>query len=503
MAELTDKQALKEWRKRISTIRKQTASDDYGTEEDKQKRIARAKKDYVYFVEYYLGGDLASAETPDFHVKAANRAKKNSHIAMWLKWGRGLAKSVVADVTIPLWLWINDDVKFFLLIGQNEEKASILLDDLRAQFEGNQRLINDFGEQKNSGHWESGFFITKNGFIAKSIGMGQEPRGLRVGAFRPDLITCSDWETKETLKNPKRQDEYANWLLSSIIPTMDGERERIILDQNHFSPRMIFSKIVAENKGWIVDRVNAFDPVTFLPRWKGKYAADYYKKRVEIMGIIAAKAEYNNDPHIEGKIFTDKHIQWEKIPRLDHFEVLVGTWDIAYGGTEQSDFNAARVWGLYKGKKYLIDCFVKQSKLRPVLQWIARKQISLPGNVSLPWRFEAQFWNDEIYRIIAEVEKEYKITLNLVKHYTDKMKKYDRILEMLPQYDNGRIYYNVNLKNHTDTQEGIGQLKGIEPGYSTHDDAPDADREAFVYLDQFTRNSDHTHRMNKRENRRY
>ncbi len=502
MANYTDKQALKEWRKKVNLIREKTQLLDYGTPQEQRDRIARAKKDYAYFKSYYLP-HLAICKTPEFQIKAANQIKKNTHIALWLKWGRGLGKSVESDVGIPLWLWINDDIKFMLLIGQNEDKAAILLDDLRSQFEGNDRLINDFGAQKNVGHWESGFFITNNGFIGKSIGMGQEPRGLRVGAFRPDYIVGDDWETKETLKNPKRQDEYANWLLSSIIPTMDGKRERVLLAQNHFSPRMIFSKIVEENKGWKIQKVNAFDPVTFLPLWREKYVFDYYQKRIKIMGIIAAKAEYNNDPHVQGKIFKDEHIQWEKLPRIDHFTVMVGTWDVAYGGTSTSDYNAARQWGLYNEKKYLIDCFVKQSKIRPVLQWIARKQKSLPIGVSLPWRFEAQFWNDEIYRIIKEVENEYKITLNLVKSERSKMKKFDRILEMFPQYENGRIYYNINLKNHNDTKVGLEQLKGIEPGYSTHDDAPDADKEAFDYLDKFNRNSDHKHRMNKRENRRY
>lgn len=502
MANSTDRQAHKEWRKKVQLVREQTALLDYGTPEEQRARIKRAKKDYAYFVSYYLP-HFATSKTPEWHIKAANRIKRKDDIAIWLKWGRGLAKSIVADVTIPLWLWINNDIEFMLLIGQNEDKSKILLDDLRSQFEGNNRIINDFGKQKNIGHWESGFFITNNGFIAKSMGMGQEPRGLRIGAARPDFVVCDDWETKETLKNPKRQDEYADWLTASILPTMDGKRERVILAQNHFSPRMIFTKIVAENKGWVTHRQNAFDPVTLLPLWNEKYAFDYYQKKIDKMGTIAAKSEYNNDPHIKGKIFKDEHIQWEKIPRLDHFEALVGKWDVAYGGNETSDFNAARQWGLYKGKKYLIDCFVKQSKIRPVLQWIARKQIDLPSSVSVPWGFEAQFWNDEIIRIIGEVEKEYNIILNLVKDDRNTMSKYDRILEMFPQYENGRIYYNIALKNHNDTQEGLAQLKGIEPGYKTHDDAPDADKEAFNYLDQFTRNSNHTHRMNKRENRRY
>ena len=38
-------------------------------------------------------------------------------------------------------------------------------EDLKAEFEVNDRINNDFGEQKNIGQWEKGFFVTKGGFI--------------------------------------------------------------------------------------------------------------------------------------------------------------------------------------------------------------------------------------------------------------------------------------------------------------------------------------------------
>lgn len=501
MAKLIDKNAKKLWDLSVKRLREQTPINPFETKQEQADRIALAKKDYKYFVEYYLP-NFATASVPSFHIKAANKVKRDKEIAIWLQWGRGLAKSVLADVAIPLWLWINDETKFFLLIGQNEDKAAILLDDLKLQFEGNERLKHDFGEQKNTGHWESGFFVTKNGFIAKSIGMGQDPRGIRVGAERPDLIVPDDWETKDTLKNPKRQKEYADWLLTGILPTMDGERQRVILAQNKFAPRMIFDIVIDENKGWEVFRQNAFDPKTLKPLWD-KYADDYYKKRIEKMGILHVKAEYNNDPHVEGKIFTDEMIQWTKLPRLDSFDTIVGMWDVAFAGSKTSDFNAVRVWGLKNNYKYLIDCFVKRSKMKAAIEWIARYQIALPKTVKVHFKYEKQFHNDEIERTITDIEQQFKIVLNLSKGDREKGKKYDRMLEMHPQYQNGRIFYNANLRDHNDTKEGLAQLKSLEPHYKTNDDAPDADKYAFDYLDAFDKSSSHYHRVAKRESRKY
>jgi len=176
-------------------------------------------------------------------------------------------------------------------------------------------------------------------------------------------------------------------------------------------------------------------------------------------------------------------------------EAIVGRWDIAYAGTKTADYNAVRIWGLKEGRKYLIDCYVKQSKIKDTLMWIADFQINLPNGVKVQIGFEAQFWNDEIYRLIDEVEKKRSIKLNLIKIHRRTGKKYDHIITMLPQYQNSRVFYNEQLKAHNDTQTGTAQLKGIEPGYSGHDDAPDADVYAFDYLDSFSRVGRSEHRI--------
>ena len=265
-----DKKALQEYREKCLLIQSSTGINPNEGKDEKTKRIEKAKNDYRFMVEYYFP-HYAGSKTPDFHVRLAKKVKKNKKYKGWVKWGRALAKSVLSDIMIPMHLWMNNDIHFMVLIGQNETKAQLLLSDLQAEFESNQRLINDFGNQVTYGSWESGFFKTKSGFIAKALGMGQDPRGLRIGATRPDYIVCDDWETRETVKNPKRQKEMAKWLLSSVIPTMDGENRRVLIAQNHFAPQMIFSIIMDQNKNWDIDQVNAYNPVTYESAWSDKY----------------------------------------------------------------------------------------------------------------------------------------------------------------------------------------------------------------------------------------
>lgn len=484
----SDKQLIKDFKAHCAYVREATSGGFEPGEKAKQERIERAKKDVKFMVEHYFP-HYATAECADFHIYFANKVKREQTFKGFAQWGRGLAKSVWVDVLLPFWLFINDEIHFMVLIGDNETKAKVLLSDLQAEFENNKRLIHDFGEEKIVGSWEKGDFKTKSGFIGKSLGMGQSVRGLRIGAQRPDYCVVDDIETKDINKSPKRQDETATWIERQLIPTMDGPTRRFIQANNRFAPRMIQTVLQEKHPGWFVHDVPAYNEVTYKPTWHQKYDDDYYKnlESDDEIGVLAARAEYNNKPHVEGKIFTDEQIQWAKLPRIDHFELIVGHWDVAYAGTPTSDFNAVRVWGLKDGKFYQIDSYVKQSKMKAAIQWMSQYQRSLPKSARIHWRFEAQFWNDEVERTIREVEAEARINLGLVKVDTPKGKKIDRILTLQPYYQNSRIYHNEKNKSHNDSQEGLAQLKGIEPGYSGHDDAPDADQQAIEYLSMFNR----------------
>jgi hypothetical protein len=454
------------------------------TKAEQKERIERAKKDVKFCVEYYFP-HYATSECAAFHLEWANKVKRDKHFTGFAKWGRGQAKSVWNNVIIPFWLWMNEGDQYFVLIGQNEKRAQQLLEDIRLEFEVNPRITNDFGPQKKLGSWEDGFFITQGGFIGQALGLGQSCRGLRIGNKRPKLINVDDSETKKTIKNEKIQDEYVEWFEQELLPTMDGEYERAMVSNNWFAAVMYIRKLAAKHPDWFVHEVMAYDPVTFKPTWHQKYDDQYFRKKSKKMGTLAAEAEYCHKVHIRGKIFVPEETQWCKLPRIDHFEAIVGHWDVAYAGNEKSDYNAVRLWGLYQKQFYYITSFVKQTKMRAAIEFIYDFQKNKPDSCILHWQFEAQFWNDEIERTLNEVEEAYGFYTPIEKVVVPKGKKYDRILTLKPYYQNNRIWYNEKMICHNDTLVGLAQLYGIEPGYTTKDDAPDADEQAIKKLETF------------------
>lgn len=475
--------AIKRWHEHFKKIQSHTTVTLFETPDEKQVRIKKAKNDFAWFVSYYFP-HYAEYATPDFHVSLANYVKKHPESQTIVRWGRGLGKSVVCDIFIPLWLWINGEPVYELLIGNNLDKAKILLGDVQLEFEANERLIHDYGKQVVSGNWTDGYFVCKDGFIGKAIGMGQDARGLRHSAQRPNYIVADDLEDKDTVKNPKRQNEVAQWIERAVIPSMDGQIQRYLHPNNNFAPRTIQDELWKKHPDWKMHRVDACPGPDRKPRWHQKYTQDYYKKREKAIGTIALDAEYNNRPFIEGSVFTEDMIQWAKPPRWDHFQMLVGMWDVAYSG--KNDYNAVRIWGLYKHNFWLMKSFVRQCKMRDALWFMYNFNATLPKGVYIHWKVESQFWNDPLREAIADCEDKWRkmpfppINISIIE--SPKVKKIDRLLSMHPYYQNRRIYWNIDEKANNDIQAGMAQLFGIEPGYRTPDDAPDADEQAISQL---------------------
>jgi phage terminase large subunit-like protein len=486
-----DKLALEQYLKKLELIRSSTSVNAFETTEEQKAAIERSKKDVAYMVSRYFP-HYASAPCATFQVKFANKVLKEPTIKAFAQWGRGLAKSVWCDVILPFWLWMNDEAHYMVLVGQTYDKGKQLLGDLQAEFEANPQINKDFGEQKLEGSWEDGSFKTRGSkkhglkpFIGRAAGIGQSVRGLRIGSQRPDLCVVDDIETRETARNPKRQDEYVKWVKEDLVPTMDGPIRRLLYANNRFAPRMIQTELQKQQPAWHVSHVPAYDKATYVPAWPEKYDLNYYRELEGEIGRISSLAEYVQEPQIEGKIFLKEQIIWDELPRMDHLKVIVGHWDIAYAGNSTSDYNAVRIWGLDKNNLFwYIQSFVKQTKMAAAVSYICQVQKSLPNSVIIHWRYESQFWNDEVQRTIDEKSAAEGVLLNITKVNTPKTKKYDRILTMQPRYQNNRIRYNKKMYADNDTQTGLQQLYGIEPGYNTHDDAPDADEQCIGFLEK-------------------
>lgn len=493
------KEAIKRWKEHCRQIQSMTVLTSLEESVlEKNKRIQRLQKDYAAFCEYYFphfltlrdkttGEVLRIVHNAPFHNAAAAKVKNTPNLKAVFKWPRGHAKSTHFDIFMPLWLMFQPKrlINFMVVVGKSEDSAQRLLSDIQAELEYNKRIIADFGEQKNLGHWQDGEFTSQSGVKFLACGRGQSPRGLREREARPDYIVIDDLDDDELCRNEKRVNELTDWVKEALFGALDVGRGRFIMVGNLISKTSVLANI-AKTKGVHVSEIKAVDK-DGEPVWKEKWTKEEAQEYADFVGYRAWQKEMMHNPIRDGSIFKHEWIRYKKVLPLHKYEMLVCYTDPSFKSTTNNDYKASRLWGKIGNELHLIDCYVRQDTVSGMVRWLYNLYESLPENVAVKFFMEANFMQDII---LDEFTTEGNIRGYQLPILPDKRKKPDkiqRIEAISPLWERGFIFYNEALKDSPDMVAGIEQTLAIERGSRIHDDAPDADEGAIWYLQKDTR----------------
>jgi len=488
MSKLSD--AYKRWKEHCKNVQAATTINRNEDPVVKHKRIKRAMKDYAYWVEQYFP-HYATDKCATFHIREANKVLRDENFFGVWEWPREHAKSVHADVILPLWLWVHNELKGMILVGKNETDAANLLSDIQAEFEYNQRLIQDFGAQKKTGSWEEGEFEIADGILFKSYGRGQSARGLRNREKRPNYLVWDDLDDDEIIHNPKRIDKVVDWLLGSVYGALDIRNARMLGVGNRIHTRSILATVVGDTepgkpkrKGLHHSKVMATTDGTFtgIPSWNEKFTSEQLQMKFERMGFTIANREYFHRTGLTGKNFKAEWIKWKYIPSLRSMDNIVAYFDPSYKPKTTNDYKAIRVWGKKGIKLYCIDAFVKQTTITETVKWLFDFHDNLPEGVTVDYYMEEVFLQDMFFDDFENEAKERGYYLPIRGDKRKKPDKLARILSMVPLYERGLITFNIKQKNNYHMIVGNEQLLAIEKGSTLPDDAPDADEGAIWIL---------------------
>ena len=172
-----DRLALEQWNELVASIKESSdinTSDSVADIETRKKRLEADDDAWFkyYFAQYY------TCEPAVFHKKATKRIMQNNRWYEVRAWSRELAKSARSMMEI-IKLALTRKIRNVLLISNSADNAERLLLPFMANFEENQRIIQDYGAQKKPGSWETGEFTCQCGCSFRAIGAGQSPRGTR------------------------------------------------------------------------------------------------------------------------------------------------------------------------------------------------------------------------------------------------------------------------------------------------------------------------------------
>lgn len=457
----------------------------------KLARISRAKREYAYFVETYFP-HYASSKCGHFQLRTARRVKADPNIFAILEWPREHAKSVHADVLIPLWLMINDELTGMILVGKNEGDACGLLSDVQAELQYNQLFINDFGSQVTNGSWEDGDFITASGIEFIAVGRGQSPRGIRNREKRPNYCVVDDIDDDEIVQNPDRVQKTVDWILGSLYGALAIKQSRFVMVGNRIHKKSILAHIVGDidettpkRKGIFHSKVKAL--VNGMPVWKERYTLEELQRKFDRMGYYLTQREYFHNPVTKGKIFKQEWIVWGRVPKLHEFDSIVAYLDPSYKASTSNDYKACRVWGAKEHRRYLLKSFVRQCTITEVVKWMYDYHEATRDRCVINWYMEQVFLQDMFFDDFEAEAKLRNYYLPITGDTRKKPDKFVRVQALAPLYERGTIIYDERERSNHDTQTGLDQVLGFEKGSNVNDDAPDADEGALFILQKVGR----------------
>lgn len=485
------------WKQQCENIRRRTSVNPNEAEADRLKRIARARKDYAYFVSYYFP-NYARCECAPFHLNAAKKIKEDKNIYAVFEWARGHAKSTHLGIFIPLWLKIQEPrtINVMVYVSKSEDAAITLLGDIQAELQYNQRYIQDFGKQKGSGSWADGEFITDDGFACFARGRGQSPRGLRYHEFRPDYIIVDDIDDDEMVNSEFRVRKGIRWVKEALFNTLDGGRGRFILVGNRISNTSILADF-AKNTAVYHSKVNVYDKNGNVS-WAAKWSKEEIQRIEQMVGYRAFQKEYNNNPITEGAVFRSDWIRYKQMLPLGKYDKLVLYIDPSWKSTTKNDYKAMKLWGSIGRELHCIKAFCRQCTVSEMVRWVYDLDQNKPQDAAILYYIEASFMQDTLLDEFAAEGDLRGYQLPLMPDRRKKPDKFQRIEAVSPLWERGMTYYNEELKDDPDMKAGIEQTLAFDRGSSANDDSPDADEGAIWMLQRSIRSQRGTCTLGKR-----
>jgi hypothetical protein len=474
----SDKQALANWQKFRKQIERATFIDMSETPAMQKKRVDKLEADDEQWFKYYFPNYYKS-EPAAFHKAATKRWMQSTRIYEVRAWSRELAKST-RSMMEDLKLMLTQKAKFKIQVSASYEKSLSLLLPYMINLESNQRIINDYGEQKRIGSWEQGYFVTKMGFGFVAIGAGQSPRGLRLEDMRPDILDIDDIDTDEDCRNQKIIKQKWEWIEQALIPTLSvSGNKRIRFNGNIIAKYCCITEAIKKADHVDVINIRNAQGQSTWPQKNTEADIDYTLSKIS---YISAQKEYFNNPISQGSVFKEMH--YKKMPPLTAYKFLVCYIDLSYKATAKNDYKAAVLMGKYKDEYHIVKSWLKQGTTRELAIGLIDIKTTVADKCPIYWIAEVNFLQDIILKELQDMFTQLKCSIHIMPDKRKKPDKFTRIETTLePINTNGKLFLNEAEKDNPHMQVLEEQFKALEQGSKTHDDGPDAAEGAKQMVD--------------------
>lgn len=336
---------------------------------DKKFRSELTTQSHQWFFSTYFANHITHA-TADFHREMFQITEDEDIPLAVIVAFRGSAKSTIMTMSYPIWAVVGvQQKKFVVIASQTQYQARMHLTNIKRELEGNELLANDLGpfvEQREE--WGStSLYIPKYNARITAISTEQSVRGIRHGAFRPDLIICDDVEDMASVKTREGRNKTYDWFTGEVIPAGDTYTKRIVIGNLlHEDSLLMRLKERIENNE--TDGIYREWPVVKDGKslWLGKYPdkAAINALRRSVGNKIAWEREYKLRIIPDEDQIIDPHwiAYYDELPTKTEANQYVNSFisvDLAISQRDTADFTAIIVIHVFgyapQDRRYYID----------------------------------------------------------------------------------------------------------------------------------------------------
>ena len=456
------------WRQYRENSKRATPIDLAETPAAKLKRIATLEANPEAWKKYFFPHYCTSEPAP-FHIGLTKRCITNDEWDEVVPWARELSKTSTA-MMIFMYLTLTGKKSNIVVISNTFDNAKRLMLPFKVNFEANQRIINDYGIQENIGSWEAHEFITKSGVSFRAVGAGQNPRGTKNDAKRPDGIVVDDIDTDEACRNPQRVKDMVNWVNEALKPTRSTSNGLLFLALGNIIAK--YSVITELMKTADYCKIVNIRDNEGKSTWPQKNTEALIDRVLSKISWRAQQKEYFNNPVSEGDTF--KEITYGNCPPLKHCDQVVVYADPATsnkdrGKTKQASHKSVVIVGSKGRKRYLYRVWLDQCKNAVFVGWLYEAYLHLreKGVDTKRIYIENNSLQDPFYRqvllpLIYQQADQYGFTIPITEDKRKKPDKFFRVEGTLePLNRMGNLIFNKALKDDPHMRRMHDQMLGV------------------------------------------
>ncbi len=443
---------------------------------DQQVRRNVVKESHMTFFHLYFN-EYVRYQTADFQREMFEITENEDLKLAIIVAFRGSGKSTIMTMSYPIWSILGkQQKKCVVILSQTQQQAKIHLTNIKRELESNDLLRSDLGPfEEQSDEWGStGLFFPKFGAKISTASSEQSIRGIRNGAYRPDLIICDDVEDLNSTKTKESRDSAYSWFTGEIAPLGD-RNTRIVMVGNLLHEDSLLMRLkenLEKQEGNVIYREYPVVDENDVILWKGKYPTmDDLKIEKKLHGDEKAwQREYMLKIIADDDQLVKKEwIQYyDEIPldRTNYKHTLIGV-DLAISSSNHADYTAivvGHVYGCEENIKVYIEKF-------PV-----NKRLDFPSTLEkikevygLSKRFDRRpklYIEDVGYQksVVQMLKKQGVAAEGFPLHGRDKRERLDSVTHMIRS---GKVFFPKQ-----GAEELIQQL--VYFGVEKHDDLVDA-----------------------------